>query len=301
MPLLSELIDRIQFYTQDYNDGNNGEAWERAQVMTQLQQESIRLARKKLFGEVVWIQAIANKGTYRLDEQAIYITGGTDDSGSSSLTVLTDSSENFTTLGVLVGDRVRNLADGCTGLITTVGTTTVTCLGTFSGGILNQMTSGDTYIIERPLSHLTVTGVDHLLYNGVNLRHASEEGMDRLRPGWEQATSGIPKRWTTDNAETPTILRVSPAPTATGSSIPVFPGVPLAMPYEYNFVAYVTVEPQGTYDEANPSLWMDAFIDPLVFQTVGELLGHQGDYNNPSVSAAMKELSKLFLKELGAA
>lgn len=81
----------------------------------------------------------------------LYLLGGltglctTDQAG----TVLTDATANFTTLGVTVGDRIRNVTDGSSAVITVVGTTTVTH-GALSGGANDDWERlRDTYRIER--------------------------------------------------------------------------------------------------------------------------------------------------------
>ena len=64
-------------------------------------------------------------------------------------TVLTDATVNFTTLNVTVGDRIHNVTDGSTAIITIVGTTTVTH-GALAGGANDDWERLiDSYRIER--------------------------------------------------------------------------------------------------------------------------------------------------------
>jgi hypothetical protein len=83
---------------------------------------------------------------------------GTDDSGGTSATVLTDSGALFLTntdsltppevSNVQVGDIVTNITDGSTGTVTFIGgDTTLTCGGGLSGGTLNIFSNGDSYSV----------------------------------------------------------------------------------------------------------------------------------------------------------
>lgn len=78
---------------------------------------------------------------------------GTDDSGTNNkATSMVDTSENFTTLGVSVGDTILNKTDGSWGTITSISTTTnpndtVNFSGGLTGGTDNDFDNGDTYSI----------------------------------------------------------------------------------------------------------------------------------------------------------
>ena len=80
---------------------------------------------------------------------------GAHDGASNQTTKLIDTSENFGTLGVSTGARVKNETDGCWGVVTSISTTTNTndtlnCSAGFTGGTENDFDSGDTYTVTNP-------------------------------------------------------------------------------------------------------------------------------------------------------
>jgi hypothetical protein len=75
-------------------------------------------------------------------QQSIY---GTATAGSS--TTCQDSATTFTDYGLAAGMWIRNITDGCYGLITGVATNTITCAAGFTGGTLNTFQAGDLYVV----------------------------------------------------------------------------------------------------------------------------------------------------------
>jgi len=77
-------------------------------------------------------------------------------SGSHNSQTLTDSTKDFTTYDIRIGtDVVRNITDGSQGVISDVGTTTIST--TLAGGTDNDFDTNDQYVVYRymPL-HLLV-------------------------------------------------------------------------------------------------------------------------------------------------
>lgn len=89
-------------------------------------------------GDVLWTQHLTGTGG---------VIGrawtGAHDAGTSA-TVLTDSSETFTSK-VQAGDKIYNLTDASSGTVTSVSGSTITCSGGLSGGSDNQWESGDKF------------------------------------------------------------------------------------------------------------------------------------------------------------
>lgn len=77
---------------------------------------------------------------------------GTHNGGNNSATLI-DTTENFTTLGVVIGSRIVNTTDGCTGIVTAISTTTnsddtLTFGGGLSGGTDNDFDDGDNWTVR---------------------------------------------------------------------------------------------------------------------------------------------------------
>lgn len=82
-----------------------------------------------------------------------YDNSGTDDKATS----MTDSTKNFVTQGVAVGDTINNLTDGSTGTITSIDSDVGTndrlnFSGGLSGGTDNDFDDGDEYEVELNLT-----------------------------------------------------------------------------------------------------------------------------------------------------
>ena len=290
MSTLGELTTRIQMMLQD----TQAVAWQPAQIRRELHHTLLKCARQFGAQDLVWVQAVRGKTHYKLNEQSLLLTAGTETSGASNTTTVTDSAANFRDVsGVVAGDRLRNLTDGSSGMITFVDIPTLVCGAGFTGGVINAMTQGDAYLVERPLEHRLVLTVHTVLYNGVELWPMSQEQMDRLTPGWEFQASG-PKYWSTDQAETPSVVQMHPAPLLTGSDAPSFPMNPLPLRWEDNFVMILSESPEATMDAEEAFPWLDWYADLAVFETVARLTGFPGEWQNLSVSAGAMAIADLY-------
>lgn len=74
------------------------------------------------------------------DEVLVYPVGGVIGAATANNSgiLLTDALQDFTAAGCSIGDRVRNLTDGSVGIVTAVGTTTLTIAADLSGGDNND-------------------------------------------------------------------------------------------------------------------------------------------------------------------
>lgn len=99
----------------------------------------------------------ARAGTKKSIHKYESVESGTATAGSSGST-LEDTGKNFTTLGVAIGDIVDNTTDGSSGLVTAVGTTTLTV--TLVGGITNAFASADAYVVHLEKWMHWLTDVD---------------------------------------------------------------------------------------------------------------------------------------------
>ena len=73
--------------------------------------------------------------------------------GASGGLVLRDNGALFASLGAMIGQAVRNVTDGSSGLLTEVTDDTATC--TLSGGTANTWTTGDAYAIYKTAAYNT--------------------------------------------------------------------------------------------------------------------------------------------------
>lgn len=104
---------------------------------------------------------IGTDGSLTGIEAYVSTTGGVvrnkvHDGGNNSATFAQDTSENFTTLGVAVGDLVRNKTDQCQGIVTAVGNgggtnDKLTCAGGFTGGTDNDFDNDDIFNVYKAL------------------------------------------------------------------------------------------------------------------------------------------------------
>ena len=68
MPVtIKDQIDRIQYILQDLD----AEAFSRNAILVQHQEEITRLSRRDLWGEILWIQAVANTAQYSLPTSTV--------------------------------------------------------------------------------------------------------------------------------------------------------------------------------------------------------------------------------------
>ena len=293
MPTLADLTLRCQQMLQDVD----ARAWDATQIRTELDNALMFLARRHVLADLVWVNAIQHQGLYPLNEQAIFVAAGLDNSGTTdNLTALTDTTQTFTAT-VLVNDRVRNLSDGSTGIVTAVADTILTAAAGFTGGQENAVDTGDRYVVERPLVSARIVGVDCCLYNGVELQYATEDRLDRLSPAWELTRTG-PKYWSVDSTETPSVLRVHPPPLLTGSSVPIFPMDPLAQRWQENFIVVLSHHPQQTIDAAEEVHLLECYTDAVVWDAVSRLASFEGEWQNLSLSTVAGALAQLVRQRL---
>lgn len=296
---LGNLITRVQMLLQMQDA--LPEEWEPAQIGRELLHSANALARHGVVQDLVWVQGVQSKSRYTLNEQALVQVAGIDTSGSvlespGNPTTITDSAQTFTALDVQVGDRVRNVTDRSSGVITSIAATTVVCGASFTGGITNTVHARDLYIIERPLTQDMVIGVLAVLYNGVELLPMTPFRLDRLTPGWERMKSG-PKYWSVDQAERPSVVQLHPAPLATGSAVPNFPMNPLAMRWEGNLIVICSLHPQQTQDAAELVHLLDWYHDPLVYDAASRLSGFPGQWQALSLSVAFGSVAQAFRQQ----
>lgn len=291
MATLDDLTTHCRYLLQDV--GIAPQAWNDAQIRTELDAALSHWSRQEGVAEFVWAQAVANQRRYDLNTQVIHLQQGTDNSGGTdTLTTVTDTTVDFTTT-VAVDDRIRNYTDGSVGIVTTVATTVLTCSAGFTGGINNSVDHGDAYGVERPVSSVRVAAIDTVLYDGQELRYATPEALDRLRQDWERRP-GMPKYWTTGQGETPTMLMIAPAPIVTGSSIPVFPMAPLAQAWEQNLVVLLRHHPQQTQDAAEIVHVLDVLHPMLVHEAASRLAGFEGEWQHLALQVACGQIAQAY-------
>lgn len=303
MTTFTTLVDRAKLLLRDTSADEDTPTpkWARASYRRQLDNALARLARAGLFGNVLVIQAEAQRSLYPLNEQALWLASGRDNGGGTgSATQLTDSTADFVTAGVVAGDRLRNLTDGAQGTLTTVAATVLTCSAGFTGGVDNAVDSRDLYVVERPLTTTVLVGIDTVLYNGRELRPATEETLDRLGhgPQWELRTKP-PRYWSVDHTDNPTVLRIHPAPVLTGSALPVLPPVPLPLDWKDNLVVYYREVPQSEQEEAALVQVLPVWEDVVAYETAAALAHDEGEGLDEVTSTVFRELSALWKQRLG--
>ena len=109
----------------------------------------------------------SNDGICRFDrpEVADCYTKVTDDAflsgtatGSSSTTILNDTSKDFTAAGIKPGDRLENNTDGRTGFVVKVNSSTQASINNFYGMTNTGISSGDSYRIKVATASISGTG-----------------------------------------------------------------------------------------------------------------------------------------------
>ena len=289
----AELVIRCQQWLMDEHDEADEAlfppAYTTAQVRTQLAIEASRLANQRILGTVVVAQAVVDVHAYPLDAMGIRIAGGFASGGS--VFTISHASLNFVTLGVIVGDRVRDLTDGSTAIVTGVATGTLTADAGFLGGVTNLPVSGNLFVVEHPLDANRVVEVAQVYYSGVKLVETTESELDVRRPGWE-TWSGEPRYWLADGDKVISTIRVVPSPTRSGSTAPVFPMNPFILDWHDNLMIFLFEDAQdaGRVDTG----LLDRYEDMLVYNTVGSLAGRQGEYENGSLAQIMPQLAALW-------
>lgn len=284
---VSELVVRCQQFLMDENE----QAYSEAQIRTQLALEASKLASQRILGQVVLAQAVANVHTYPLDVMSVLITSAL--ATSATVTTITQSSLDFVTLGVVAGDRIRDLTDGSVGIVTTVATTVLTASGGFLGGVTNTPAANDLFVVEHPITANRVVEVGHVYYNGTCLAKTTEHTLDTRRPGWETWT-GEPRYWMADGEKVISTIRLVPAPTRTGSSAPTFPMNPLSMDWHDNLMVFLfeDAKAEGVTDTG----LLDVHDDIAVFQTVAQLAGRQTEYENYPQALLMPTLAAMWMQ-----
>lgn len=125
--------------------------------------ELMRAVEKRVLGEVKIFLSdyfsssnAGNNGAYPwltpfADPKAVFHGIQGTHNGSSGASSLTDTTRNFTSLGIQVGDVVRNTTDGSIGTVTNVSTDTLT-LNSLTLGLENDFDVDDQYEIYSDLS-----------------------------------------------------------------------------------------------------------------------------------------------------
>ena len=109
---------------------------------------------------------------------------GSHTGANNQLTVLTDATKTFTTLRVQIGDIVYNITDGSSGIITSVGTTTLTCSGGLTGGAQNDWDTNDLYRIWVTDPHLVRFTLTDVLYYPMMLEATIANGKNTAEPSF---------------------------------------------------------------------------------------------------------------------
>ena len=142
--VLSALFERpkdlLIYYgwLNSFNSGTHG--WNNENVAKEMAQYELLV-----FGD--GLQTLLAEGTH---------------TGSNNASVLTDSSKSWTT-DELVGKKIVNMTDGCSGTITGNTATTITCSGGLSGGTDNDFDTGDSYRVASHGDYVNVlTIVDRI-------------------------------------------------------------------------------------------------------------------------------------------
>lgn len=150
-------------------------------------------------------------------------------------------------------------------------------------------------LASQPLYTLptTTAKIAYVLYDERTLRYVTEVALDRIQKGWEQAI-GEPEYWTTDN-QAPNTIRIIPAPSRTGSDIPVIPS-PLVMDMHDNFVVFLDEDPalQIVAPDNDLPTMLD-FDDVLVFWTAGAMAARESDHQNAPVAQLCEQLAAMWL------
>ena len=234
-----------------------------------------------------------------MNEQSLHIGGGVVGPESAGLVIaLVDNDATFITDGVIPGDVVRLLRDGSKATISAVGATTLSFFKVLSGGQDDVLATDDHYVIQRPLVHSTVVGIQKVIYDGAELHYLSADEV-MLRDLGLVSETRRPRYWTVDEERDPTTLRILGAPRVTGQSTLVSPMAPLLMPWEDNLVVFLSEEPQRSVNLVQEVNIPRAFHYPIALLTAGQLLAREGQYQNLAVSAGCNALANTHLSALG--
>lgn len=157
---------------------------------------------------------------------------------------------------------------------------------------INALANTALYTLPDP-----VVNIDFVLYNERILRYVTEGAIDRRFHGWEEL-SGEPVYWTTDN-QGPNVIRIIPAPTRTGSTIPVIPS-PLVQDMRDNLVVFHTEDVSPDIVDAGDTLptLLDR-DDLLVWHTARMLAERETTDQNLPVAQLCGQLEALWKRQLG--
>ncbi len=298
MATFATLTTACRHLLQDI--GTSAYAWDDSQIRRELDTAIAHWTRREGIADWLWVQAVARQRQYRLNAENLFLQQGLDDSGATgSLTTVTDSTVDFTTT-VAVNDVVRNYTDGSRGIVTTVAATVLTCAAGFTGGIDNAVDDGDAYGVERPGTGLRIDRIETVLYDGQELYAATREQMDRLWPDWETRT-GRPKYWLVDQADTPSVVTLVPAPLITGSSIPRFPVDVVPQRYEENLLCLIRRHSQQSLDALETIHLTDAMHLPIIYEAVARLSGFEGEWQNLALHVTSTGMAQLLTTLMEAA
>ena len=153
------------------------------------------------------------------------------------------------------------------------------------------------YTAQYSLPTSTVS-VRMVLYNEERLDYATEEMLDRLLPGWEDAQDE-PRWWTMTN-QSPNTLRIVPAPLRDGSAVPLFPPLPMILDPVNNILVFLYEDRSERSDDESddfplPECWQDI----EVYETAAAMANKEGDYQQLPLAMALVELAKVYRNSLG--
>ena len=163
------------------------------------------------------------------------------------------------------------------------------------GEILWVQALANTAQYSLPTSTVSVRMV---LYNEEPLEYASEEMLDRLLPGWEDAQKE-PRWWTMTN-QSPNTLRIVPAPLRSGSAVPLIPPLPMILDPVDNILIFLYEDrSEKAGDESDTFTLPECWEDVLVFETAAAEAAKEGDYQQLPLAMALRELAKIHRNALG--
>ena len=140
--------------------------------------------------------------------------------------------------------------------------------------------------------------VHEVLYNERALRYATEVALDRRFHGWE-ALAGEPEYFTVDG-QAPNTFRLVPPPMRTGSTTPLFPPVPLALPLPDNLVVFLTEDPSADIENSTDVLpTLLDWDDLLVYRTIRQIAERETQDQNLPVAQLCRQLEQLWGQSLG--
>ena len=163
------------------------------------------------------------------------------------------------------------------------------------GEILWIQALANTAQYSLPTSTVSVRMV---LYNEEPLEYASEEMLDRLLPGWEDAQKE-PRWWTMTN-QSPNTLRVVPSPLRSGSAVPLIPPLPLIQDPIDNILVFLYEDrSERANDESDTFPLPDAWEDVTAYETAAAEAAKEGDYQQLPLAMALREVAKVYRNALG--